>query len=687
MPGRSRTQPLHIAIDTGGTFTDCVWVEGGRVRMLKLFSTPADPSQAIVEAIVKVTEMIGQRKSIVLLHGTTVGTNTLLQRKGARVALVTTAGFEDAIEIGRQARPKLYDFFFDRVDPLVSADLRLGVEERTASDGEVLQTPSERDLQSLADRLHEKRPEAVAISLLFSFANPKNEIAVARALKELGLPLSISHQIVPEFREYERTSTVVVNAYLQPVMQRYLENLDRRSGVRIFVMQSSGGITAISSAVREPVRTVLSGPAGGVVGAAAMARRSGVERIISFDMGGTSTDVALVDGEARASNQAEIAGFPIGAPMLDIHTVGAGGGSIARFDAGGALRVGPESAGADPGPICYGRGTEPTVTDANLLLGRLQPQCFLGGDFTLDLERTRRLVAEWLKRSGSKLAPEKFAAGIIRVVNATMEKAIRVVSIERGYDPREFVLVAFGGAGGLHACELAEALSIPRVIVPALPGALSAFGILVSDVVKDYSRTVLWQIAEKLPIERLEGEFAALRRRAETDFRDEKWIGAIHHQRSVDVRYRGQGYELNVPYTRHAIRDFRSEHQRRYGYHYPAGEVELVTLRLRATIESQHAAAVSAPGHVGTGAPVRPGRAKPGSMSAERATVSFSGKNIAATLLSRDSLVVSKKYSGPAVIAEYSATTVIPPGVNFQRDRAENLMIKIGYPGEKRKGQ
>jgi N-methylhydantoinase A len=679
-------QTLHLAIDTGGTFTDCVWVERGQVRMLKVFSTPADPSQAIVEAIVKVTERIGQPKSIVLLHGTTVGTNTLLQRKGARVAVVTTAGFEDAIEIGRQARPKLYDFFFDRIDPLVPADLRFGVEERTASDGEVLQAPSKRDLQSLADRLHAKHPEAIATSLLFSFANPKNEKMVAHALESLGLPLSVSHQIFPEFREYERTSTVVVNAYLQPVMQKYLDNLDRRMrssalpDVGIFVMQSSGGITALSSAVREPVRSVLSGPAGGVVGAAAMARRSGVERIISFDMGGTSTDVALVDGEARPSNQAEIAGFPIGVPMLDIHTVGAGGGSIARFDAGGALRVGPESAGADPGPICYGRGTEPTVTDANLLLGRLQPQRFLGGDFTLDLDRTRRLVAEWLKRNGSKLAPEPFAAGIIRVVNATMEKAIRVVSIERGYDPREFALVAFGGAGGLHACELAEALGIPRVIIPALPGALSAFGILVSDVVKDYSRTVLWQVAEKLPAEELEREFAALRRRAETDFRDEKWKGAIRHQSSVDVRYRGQGYELNVPYTRNVLRDFRSEHQSRYGYNYPGREVELVTLRLRATIKSQHSAAVSATGQVGTGALARSGRAKSGSMSAERTTVSFSGKKLAAALLSRGSLVVSKKYSGPAVITEYSATTVIPPGVSFQKDRAGNLLVDIMYP-------
>ena len=631
---------------------------------------------------------IGLPGPVVILHGTTVGTNTLLQRKGARVALVTTAGFEDAIEIGRQNRPKLYDFFFDRVEPLVTADLRFGVDERTASDGEIIRSPTRQDLQSLSRKLRRKHPEAIAVSLLFSFANPATENAVARALDKLGLPLSVSHQILPEFREYERTSTVVVNAYLQPVMQHYLQKLDHRargsssSGAarsRIFVMQSSGGITALSSAAREPVRTVLSGPAGGVVGAAAMARRSGFERIISFDMGGTSTDVALVDGEARASSQAEIAGFPVGVPMLDIHTVGAGGGSIARFDAGGALRVGPESAGADPGPICYGRGTQPTVTDANLLLGRLQPRHFLGGEFRLDLERTRRLVAEWLRRHRSKFRLEQFAAGIVRVVNATMEKAIRVVSIERGHDPREFALVAFGGAGGLHACELAEALSIPRVIVPALPGALSAFGILVSDVVKDYSRTVLWRVADKLPIERLEREFAALRRRAQADFRDEKWIGTIRHQPSVDVRYRGQGYELNVPYTRKVIQDFRNQHQRRYGYDYPAREVELVTLRLRATIKSQQANMLKGTtGHVGTGAPVRTGRARPGKVLPDRAAVFFSGKKFAVKVVSRDALPPGKKHSGPAVITEYSATTVVPPGMTFRKDRSGNLIIEIG---------
>jgi N-methylhydantoinase A len=649
--------------------------------MLKVFSTPSDPSKAIVEAL----EKISPADPVILLHGTTVGTNTLLQRKGARVGLVTTAGFEDAIEIGRQARPKLYDFFFDRVEPLVPADLRMGLNERTASNGEILQAPSPQDLQSLGEKLRQKNPEAIAISLLFSFANSKNEKTVAEALKNLGLPISVSHQILPEFREYERTSTVVVNAYLQPVMLRYLESLERRAGSsgrsgasqsRFFVMQSSGGITGLGSAAREPVRTVLSGPAGGVVGAAGIARRSGFDRIISFDMGGTSTDVALVDRAIRASGQAEIAGLPVGVPMLDIHTVGAGGGSIARFDPGGALRVGPESAGADPGPICYGRGVQPTVTDANLLLGRLQPQRFLGGDFTLDLERTRRLVAEWLSRHPAKLTPERFAAGIVRVVNSTMEKAIRVVSIERGHDPREFTLVAFGGAGGLHACELADVLSIPRVMIPALPGALSAFGILVSDVVKDYSRTVLWRVAVKLPEKQIDKEFAALQHRAERDFRDEDWSGKITYQRSVDVRYQGQGYELNIPYTRNLIADFRHEHQQRYGHSYPDRDVELVTLRLRSILKaSQGRMSTITTDRVGTAAPSRPGRAKLGG-ALNRAPVLFAGKKLTAAIQSRDSLQPGIKYAGPAVITEYSATTVVPPGKRFWLDKWGNLLIQ-----------
>jgi N-methylhydantoinase A len=674
MARRSRPQPLRIAIDTGGTFTDCVWFDRDRLRMLKVFSTPDDPSRAIVEALGK----IGCLDSLTLLHGTTVGTNTLLQRKGARVALVTTAGFEDVIEIGRQARPKLYDFFFDRIELLVSADLRFGVDERTSSDGEILQQPSPRDLLDLKSRLLEKQPEAIAISLLFSFANPKNENLVAATLSDLGLPLSVSHQILPEFREYERTSTVVVNAYLQPVMQRYLESLEARArawsgfhpdgSTRIFVMQSSGGITALRSAVREPVRTVLSGPAGGVVGAAAMARRSGCQRIISFDMGGTSTDVALVDREVHGSSQTEIAGLPVGVPMLDIHTVGAGGGSIARFDAAGALRVGPESAGADPGPICYGRGNQPTVTDANLILGRLQAHRFLGGDFTLDLERTRRIVSAWLKKQRCNLSLEPFAAGVIRVVNAAMEKAIRVVSIERGYDPREFVLVAFGGAGGLHACELAAALSIPRVLVPARPGALSAFGILVSDVVKDYSRTVLWRTLNELPLTRLKAEFNKLRRNAHQDFLTEDWKGAIQYRFSVDVRYRGQGYELNIPYTDRLIAAFRREHDRRYGYSYPAREIELVTLRLRAIMKSPQVS-------IGTDGAARDERGK---LDPARTSVFFESKKIACAIYDRESLQPGKKYSGAAIVTEYSATTIVPPRAKFWLDRNGNLFIQLG---------
>src|SRR5579859_2811629 len=423
MPTRS---PLRIAIDSGGTFTDCVWLEDSSLRILKVFSTPADPAQAIAEAVKKIA---ADSPEIIVLHGTTVGTNTLLQRKGARVAFVTTKGFEDSIEIGRQQRPKLYDFFFEREPALAAAEMRFGVDERTSAEGEVRRAPDPESLAKLVNQIAAHAPQAIALSLLFSFANPANERAVAEALASLNLPLSVSHQILPEFREYERASTVLVNAYLQPVMQGYLQKLQERLSLgnptlsqkarkdgapaRIFVMQSSGGITALSTAAEQPVRTVLSGPAGGIVGAAAVAQRSGFDRIITFDMGGTSSDVALVDGRPTTTNEADVAGLPVRVPVLDIHTVGAGGGSLARFDAGGALRVGPESAGADPGPICYGKGERPTVTDANLLLGRLPADQFLGGDFQLDLPRTQKIVAQWLKDNHSHLTPEEFAAGVV----------------------------------------------------------------------------------------------------------------------------------------------------------------------------------------------------------------------------------------------------------------------------------
>ncbi|HST11642.1 MAG TPA: hydantoinase/oxoprolinase family protein [Terriglobales bacterium] len=671
MPQRQPT--LRIAIDTGGTFTDCVWIEKGRTRLLKVFSTPADPAQAIAEAI----QQIAPDATVTLLHGTTVGTNTILQRKGARVALVTTKGFEDAIEIGRQARPKLYDFFFEKIEPLVPANLRFGIAERTDSEGKILEQPTSQELAHLAEEIRAQHPDAIAITLLFSFANTTNELAVEKTLQALSIPLSVSHKILREFREYERTSTVVVNAYLQPVMQRYLESLDQRLATRaasnpnrIFVMQSSGGITTLETAARQPVRTVLSGPAGGVVGASATARLSGLRQIISFDMGGTSTDVALVDGDAKASSQSEIAGLPVGVPMLDIHTVGAGGGSLARFDAAGALRVGPESAGADPGPICYGRGTLPTVTDANLLLGRLQPDRFLGGNFQLDLERTRQLTLEWLKKQNVTLSLERFAAGVIRVVNATMEKAIRVVSIERGYDPRHFALVAFGGAGGLHACELAQSLGIPRVVVPALPGALSAFGILVSDVIKDYSRTVLWRITADLPMSKLKREFQQLSQNASHDFHSEGWKGKIHKQFNIDTRYRGQGYELSIPFSPKLIADFHRAHAQRYGYSHPDREIELVTLRLRATMKFP-------PIKLTTRSKSRsetPSQSNSRTQIEQRRVI-FDGKSQPSRIYERDQLTPGKKYPGPAVVTEYSATTIIPPQVRFSIDRASNLLI------------
>ena len=658
-----------------------------------MFSTPDDPSRAIGEALRKIGEaprktglVAGKSAAaLTLLHGTTVGTNALLQRRGARVALVTTSGFEDVIEIGRQARPRLYDLFFDRIEPLVTREMRFGVAERTDSEGRVLERPSDAELARLHEALRSADPESIAICLLFSFANPENEVAIAAALADLDKPISASHRILPEFREYERTSTVVMNAYLQPLMQSYMERLAKRAEehanpkrTRVCVMQSSGGITALESAAREPVRTVLSGPAGGLVGAAAMAARSGFRKIVSFDMGGTSTDVATIQDEVRTSGSSEVAGLPVGVPMLEIHTVGAGGGSLARFDAGGSLRVGPESAGADPGPICYGRGIEPTVTDANLLLGRLRPDRFLGGEFRLDLERARRITAEWLRRQkhGARLTVEEFSAGVIRVVNANMERALRVVSIERGYDPREFALVAFGGAGGLHACELAEALAIPTVMIPARPGALSAFGILVSDVVKDYSRTLLWRIgdhpSERLEWAKLEREFRKLEAIAQKEFRAERWSGdlrrGVQYERSVDLRYRGQGYELNVPATGNLSARFHDEHQRRYGYHHAGREIELVTVRVRARLRRQE----SQPKFVRRKG-VRNARVAP----IECVPVFFPGKTVTTPVFERGDLVGGRLMRGPAVLTEYSATTVIPPGKRFWVDRAENLVIRI----------
>jgi N-methylhydantoinase A len=641
------------------------------LRVLKVFSTPADPSQAIADAIQKIA---AAGREVVVLHGTTVGTNTLLQRKGARVAFVTTAGFEDSIEIGRQNRPRLYDFFFEKDPPLAAEELRFGIDERISAEGQILRAPNPAELATMVQQIAAHHPQAIALSLLFSFANAANEQAVAQALAKLGVPVSVSHRILPEFREYERASTVLVNAYLQPVMESYLRLLALRAGEgrssRIFVMQSSGGITALETAAEQPVRTVLSGPAGGVVGASAVARRSGFDRIIAFDMGGTSTDVALIDGSPTTTSEAEVAGLPVRVPVLDIHTVGAGGGSLARFDLGGALRVGPESAGADPGPICYGKGERPTVTDANLLLGRLPAHQFLGGTFQLDLARTERIVQQWLKQNDSRLSLQEFAAGVVRVVNANMEKAIRVVSIERGHDPRRFALVAFGGAGAMHACDLAQALRIPRVIVPAYPGALSALGILISDVVKDQSRTVLLAApaAKKgiLPKQTLSKIYAQLRESIAAELEKEGWKGRAIYEPSADLRYRGQGYEINLAFGPDLLERFHAEHKRRYGYSSWGREIEIVTLRMRGRVPS----------------PEKLARMRIGSEGAESqastAMVVFAGKPVRTQVLPRAALRPGRRYRGPAIIFEYSATTVVPPGLVFRADKAANLLVEVG---------
>jgi N-methylhydantoinase A len=659
----------RVAIDTGGTFTDCVMLRDGKLVALKVFSTPRDPGQAVLEGLRELgfspkCEEPGA-PAVVVRHGTTVGTNAMLERKGAHVAFVTTHGFEDTIAIGRQARAKLYDWFQASLACLVPAALRFGVEERTSAEGERLCVPSDEDLKRLVERVRAAGVDAVAVSLLFSFANAENERAVAKALEELGLPLSVSHKILPEFREYERGSTVVANAYLAPLVGKYLGKLagaieagSRDS--RLEVMQSSGGIISSRVAAAEPVRTVLSGPAGGVVGAYKLAVAAGFERVIGFDMGGTSTDVCLVDagaGGLRISSESVVSSVPIGVPMLDIHTAGAGGGSLARFDAGGMLRVGPESAGAEPGPICYGRGELPTVTDANLILGRLDGKSFLGGAVKLDLERTRHFMEQ---AKGPLATVEEFAAGILRVIETEMAKAIRVISIERGFDPRDFTLVAFGGGGPVHACALAHALRVPRVLVPALPGALSAVGILLADTMREYSRTVMLPLGADV-----EDVFAEMESLGVKEFECEGIIGTSH--RSCDLRYRGQGYELNVPFEAEMAREFHALHRRRYGFANEVRPVEIVNVRVRMV--------APAPAFEQMREEAREGDGRQAVVSTR--AVYFDGAAIETRVYDRERLRAGDGFAGPAIVTEYSSATVVPPGDVLRVDELRNLVIEV----------
>lgn len=708
---------MRVAVDTGGTFTDCVVVAGSEIKILKVFSTPEDSARGILEGVRRLAGELCAGEPIDIIHGTTVGTNSLLERRGARVALVTTAGFEDLIEIGRQNRPRLYDLDVRREPPLVPRSMRWGVRERTTATGEILARPSPGELHHLARAIQRSGADSVALCFLFSFRNPQNERRAALAVRRTRLPVSVSHEILPEFREYERLSTVVINAYLAPRLGAYLASLERQASQRtgdrllqstrdatgrpardssrprpsgnIYVMQSSGGITTAERAAREPVRTILSGPAGGVVAAARLAEKLGIRRAISFDMGGTSTDVCLLDGPPRTTHETTLAGLPVAVPVLDVHSVGAGGGSLARVDAGGALRAGPESAGALPGPICYGRGgTRPTVTDAHLLLGRLDPDHFLGGAFNLDLQKVEERFAEFLRFLPRRLrvaAPKsalELARGIVSVSNATMERALRLISVERGYDPRDFTLICFGGAGGLHAADLAHSLGLAGVVVPRHPGAFSALGILLSDIIKDVSQSVLLTVPESAGargrkpdsishfrrfLQELRRRFDSVERRARAELRHEHFsVRRIRIERAMAVRYAGQAYELPVPFTPAFREHFHSEHERSYGYSQPGRPLEIVSLRLRLTVPTPQ------PAH-------RPG-IRSDSRDFRRAIVKtksvwFENKFWLTPLYDREKLNAGATFSGPAIITEYSSTTVVPPDFTCCVDEHLTLVL------------
>lgn len=635
---------MRIGVDAGGTFTDFVILhDDGRLEVLKLRSNPAAPARVILEGL-RLSAGAGR---VEVIHGSTVGTNALLERKGARTAFVTTSGFEDLVCIGRQNRQQLYNLTPNPRAPLVPADRSFGVRERAYYDGVIAQRPSARELSRLKTAVKRSGAESVAICFLHAYQTPENEAAVEEALQELGF-VCRSSEICPEFREYERASTTVINAYIGPLMDRYLSELERGTRHRISIMQSNGGSLPARDARRHAVRTILSGPAGGVIGASETARLSGFAKILGFDMGGTSTDVCLCDGVPRESGEASVDGFPIRIPMLDIHTVGAGGGSIARVDAGGLLKVGPESAGAVPGPACYGAGEEPTVTDAHVVLGRIEAGQLAAGALHLDSARAAHSmdkVAEPLR-----LDRVRSAEGILRVANANMERAIRVVSVERGHDPRDFALLAFGGCGGLHACELAEQLGMSTVLVPAFAGVLSALGLLWADTVRDFAAGALRQTNPEALFRKLERHA----RRA---------LPGARLERTADLRYAGQSYELNVPWSEGgSSRAFHREHHRIYGYSDESRPVEIVTVRVRARRETAKPALARETHTRSVGKPVK-----------RRIFLAGAWR---LTPVLRRAQVTSRASSGPALITDYGATTLIPSGWKYHQDEHGTLIIR-----------
>jgi len=650
-----------IGVDTGGTFTDFIFRDARQWKIKKVPSTPQNPALAVIEGLNQIKWQQGR-----VVHGSTVGTNALLERKGARTALLTNRGFTDILEIGRQERRLLYALDYQQDPPLIPRQLRFGVGGRLLPDGSEIEALNEEEVQQAAREMKEQGVLSVAVVFLYSYLNPEPEQRAAEILQKEGFAVSASHNILNEFREYERTSTTAVNAYLVPKMRGYLGHLaDNLGADNLSIMQSNGGRIRSEIAREEPVRTVLSGPAGGVVGAYELGKIAGYERLMTLDMGGTSTDVALLKGGLPLTTETRLGGQPLQVPIIDIHTVGAGGGSLAHLDEGGALRVGPASAGADPGPICYGKGDIPTVTDANLFLGRLWPEFFLGGDMKIDARGIIPPLEELAGRAG--LSPRELAEGICSVAGANMERALRVISVEKGYDPGDFSLFSFGGAGGMHAVFLARSLGIPRVIIPLYPGILSAVGMLLSDIIREASRTVL--LAENEVRDQLGELFSSLEEEIMQDMAGEGFSGAsVHLEYFLDMRYQGQSFELTVPYGQDYSQEFHRAHQQRYGYHREGRPLEIVNLRVR-----------------GRGVPQKPSwprQEKPCS-GLNRAAyydtrpVIFAGERVNTPLYWRSALQYGNKIQGPALILEYSSTTVLPPQSRLEVDPWGNMIVEV----------
>ncbi len=654
---------VRLGVDVGGTFTDLVALVDGELVTAKVPSTPIDQSQGVMAAVEG--SEVDAANVVAFAHGMTVATNALLERRGARTALVTTAGFRDVLEIARQNRPSLYDLTQDRPSALVPRELRFCVRERMGPHGE-LEPLDETGVGEIIAQLREAEVEAVAVCFLFAFAHPEHERAAGSALRE-GLPgvhVSLSSDVLPEFREYERFSTTTANAYLAPRLGAYLhrltEEVRRASMPSPMVMQSSGGVVEMAAAAEHPAACVLSGPAGGVVGAAYAAAASGYADVLTFDMGGTSTDVAPIrDGDAQTTTESVVAGVPLKLPMVDVHTVSAGGGSIAWADPGGALRVGPKSAGADPGPAAYGRGGEdPTVTDANLHLGYLEDGARLGGAVTLRAER----AVPALERVGAALglAVTETALGIVRVADAEMVRALRFISVQRGLDPREFALMAFGGAGGMHACALAEELDMTTVLVPRAGGVLSALGLAISDLRRDDVAPYRAVLAD-VDAATLDEAFAVLESRAGAGLEGPAF------RRRADLRYRQQSFELIVDADDldGLGERFHATHEQRYGYRVDDEAIELVSLRLVTSVE------VDKP-------PLRETEAAEATPLPARRRAHFDGAWTDVDVHARTAMGAGSRLSGPAIVEFPDATCVVRPDWQGVVDEAGTLVLRAG---------